>query len=93
MRSFITHSVYDLQSRLRSRNSDLSVWAGQPEKVVAAIVKALKGQGDEIEAVWMTREHNTEEMTTEKKIKSALQETQTPLKLIHGKALVHPEDL
>lgn len=41
----------------------------------------------------MTREVNTEEINTENKIKRALQETQTPLKLIHGKALVHPEDL
>ncbi|CAO1613629.1 unnamed protein product [Parajaminaea phylloscopi] len=91
--SFLTHSVFDLQSRLRARNSDLSIWAGTPEKVVAAVIKALKDAGDEVEAVWMHKEVNTEEVNVEKKIEKALAESNTPIKFFHGKTLVHPDDL
>lgn len=94
-RSFLTHSVYDLRSRLQERNSGLSVWAGLTEKVVPAIISALKAQGDDVEAVWMTKEINTEEVNVENKLRKALAggSDQIPLKTFHSKTLVHPNDL
>lgn len=69
------------------------MWAGSPEKVVANIIKALQERGDSVEAVWMHKEVNPEEVTTERKIQGELKQSGTPLKFFHGKTLVHPDDL
>lgn len=91
--SFVTRSVYDLKSRLQSINSDLSIYAGLPENIVSSIIQKLQASGDTVEAVWMHKEVNTEEVNIESKIKNALSKFDVPLKMVHGRSLLHPEDL
>lgn len=54
--SFVTRSVYDLKARLKKLGSDLSIWAGQPDVVLAKLVEAFQRGGDKVEAVWMSGE-------------------------------------
>jgi deoxyribodipyrimidine photo-lyase len=89
----VTKSVYDLQSSLQKIGSDLSIWAGQPHVVLPKIIKALQDNGDKVEAVWMSKEPHTEEVNTETRIKESLSSSQTPLRLLHTRNLINPEDL
>jgi deoxyribodipyrimidine photo-lyase len=90
---FLHKSVYNLQSNLRRVGSDLSIWAGQPQIVLPRIIKALKDQGDNVEAVWMSKEPHTEEVASEERIRECLETTKTPFKLLHTRTLIHPNDL
>lgn len=55
----MTRSVYDLKARLKKLGSDLSIWAGQPDVVLAKLVEAFQRGGDKVEAVWMSGEVRT----------------------------------
>ncbi|PWN34967.1 cryptochrome [Meira miltonrushii] len=90
---FMTRSVYDLQSRLQSIGSDLSIWSGHPHLILHKIVKALQKNGDNIHGVWYGEEPHTEEKATEKRIKKALAETQVPVRSFQHRSLILPKDL
>ncbi|KAN0060114.1 hypothetical protein ACQY0O_008088 [Thecaphora frezii] len=90
---FMNNSVFDLRDRLRKRGSDLAVFAGTPEAVVPSLVKAIRDKGDTVEAVWMGKEVNTEEVNVEKRLRRILSDLQCPLMLREGKSLIHPYDL
>lgn len=69
------------------------MWAGQPHVILPKIIKSLRDNGDDVEAVWMSKEPHTEEINTEERIKESLSSSQTPLKLLHTRNLINPEDL
>jgi deoxyribodipyrimidine photo-lyase len=85
--------VYDLQSNLQKIGSDLSIWAGQPHVVLPKIIKALQDKGDQVDSVWMSKEPHTEEVNTENLLRRTLQKSQTPLRMVHTRNLIHPDDL
>ncbi|PWN46339.1 cryptochrome [Ceraceosorus guamensis] len=90
---YLTNSVFDVRDSLRSRNSDLSIWAGLPEVVVPRVVEALQKRGDSVEGVWMSKEINTEEVTTEKRLGQALSKLGVRLVQPWDRTLVNVEDL
>ncbi|MCO5584917.1 hypothetical protein L7F22_038849 [Adiantum nelumboides] len=90
---FISESVYDLRLRLREAGSDLLIRFGRPEDVVENLVKGFKEQGDEVEGVWMQKEMTFQEIQVEGEIEARLKQTNTPLRFVHGKTLIHPSDL
>lgn len=65
---FMTEGVYDLQSRLRARNSDLLVRFGRLEDVVEEVVGCLKQGGDQVEGVWLQKDFCPEELAIERKL-------------------------
>jgi deoxyribodipyrimidine photo-lyase len=69
------------------------MWAGQPHVILPKIIKALSDHGDRVEGVWMSKEPHTEEIMTEEHIRASLSKSQTPLKLVHTRNLIHPDDL
>ncbi|CAO1628756.1 unnamed protein product [Sympodiomycopsis kandeliae] len=90
---FIAESVYDLRSRLKDQGSDLCIRFGLTEDVVANIVRGFLDQGDEVEGVWMQKEMTSAEISVEKEIEKRLAPTNTPVRFVHGKTLIHPADL
>ena len=90
---FISESVYDLRSRLRSVGSDLMIRFGIPEDVINNLVNALRVNGDHVEGVWMQKEMTFPETEVEAQIAKKLHGTGVPFHLVHGKTLIHPADL
>lgn len=90
---FISESIYDLRLRLREAGSDLLIRFGRPEDVVENLVKGFQEQGDEVEGVWMQKEMTFQEIQVEGEIAQRLKRTNTPLRFVHGKTLIHPSDL
>ncbi|TKY87726.1 hypothetical protein EX895_003307 [Sporisorium graminicola] len=90
---FINESVFDLRDRLRSIGSDLGLFAGTPESVVRALVREIRDKGDTVEAVFLGREINTEEVNVQKRLERILNDLQCPFKLFEGKSLIHSRDL
>ncbi|EST05766.1 DNA photolyase, N-terminal [Kalmanozyma brasiliensis GHG001] len=90
---FINESVFDLRERLRSVGSDLAIFAGTPESVVPSLIKSIRDKGDTVEAVYLGREINTEEVNVQKRLDGILGDLQCPFKLLEGKSLIHSRDL
>ncbi|SPO25182.1 related to Deoxyribodipyrimidine photolyase [Ustilago trichophora] len=90
---FINESVFDLRDRLRSVGSDLAMFAGTPESVIPSLVKSIRDKGDTVEAVYLGREINTEEVNVQKRLDSILSDLQCPFKMFEGKSLIHSRDL
>lgn len=90
---FIAESVYDLRSRLIERGSDLCIRFGLTEDIVANVVRGFLDNGDDVEAVWMQKEMTSAEVSVEKEIEKRLGPTNTPVRFVHGKTLIHPADL
>ncbi|EPQ29915.1 uncharacterized protein PFL1_02588 [Pseudozyma flocculosa PF-1] len=90
---FVNNSVFDLRDRLRKKGCDLAMYAGTPEAIVPGLIRAIRNTGDTVEAVWMGKEVNTEEVNVEKRLQRILDDLQCPLQLREGKSLVHPDDL
>ncbi|KAJ9478672.1 putative Deoxyribodipyrimidine photo-lyase, mitochondrial (putative) [Pseudozyma hubeiensis] len=90
---FINESVFDLRDRLRSVGSDLAMFAGTPESVVPSLVNEIRDKGDTVEAVYLGREINTEEVNVQKRLERILQDLQCPIKMFEGKSLIHSRDL
>ncbi|UTT96905.1 hypothetical protein NDA17_004807 [Ustilago hordei] len=89
----INQSLFDLKQSLRSIGSDLSIFAGTPEAVVPGLIKGIRDSGDTVEAVYLGREVNTEEVDVQKRLDTLLGQLQCPIKLFEGKSLIHSTDL
>lgn len=91
---FLHESLVDLDESLQKLGSALSVYFGQPERVIPALVKAFSEKGLRVEGVWLGRENTSEEIQTQEKLDAALQETDTALHLVESRrTLIHPDDL
>ncbi|SOV09081.1 related to Deoxyribodipyrimidine photolyase [Ustilago sp. UG-2017a] len=90
---FINQSRFDLKQSLRSIGSDLLIFAGTPEAVVPGLIKGIRDCGDTVEAVYLGREVNTEEVDVQKRLDAVLGQLQCPIKLFEGKSLIHSTDL
>ncbi|PWN48921.1 cryptochrome [Violaceomyces palustris] len=90
---FISESVYDLRSRLRESGSDLLIRFGFPEEVIYNLVEAIQSAGDTVEGVWMQKEMTYPETEVESQIQARLQGKGVPIHFVHGKTLIHPNDL
>ncbi|GAK64152.1 cryptochrome DASH-like [Moesziomyces antarcticus] len=90
---FINESVFDLRDRLRAVGSDLAMFAGTPESVVPSLIKSIRDKGDTVEAVYLGREINTEEVNVQRRLDAILADLQCPFKLLEGKSLIHSRDL
>ena len=85
--------MYDLRSRLNDRGSDLLIRFGKPENVVSNLVDALRARGDHVEGIWMQKEITAAETKVEDAIRTKLDAKGVPLRFVHGKTLIHPNDL
>ena len=84
----------DLQDTLKKLGSTLSIYFGQPEKVIPALVKAYTAKGIRVEGVWMGRENTSEEIQTQEQLDHALSKIGSALHLVEsGRTLIHPDDL
>lgn len=69
------------------------MFAGTPEAVVPSIIKSIREKGDTVEAVYLGREFNTEEVNVQRRLETILTDLQCPFKLLEGKSLIHSHDL
>ncbi|UZJ56859.1 hypothetical protein CBS101457_006179 [Exobasidium rhododendri] len=90
---FLSESVYDLRSRLRELGSDLMIRFGRPEIVVDHLVQGFQAQGDTVEAVWLQKEMTSPEVRVEDEMAKRLEPLKVPISFVHGKTLIHPDDL
>lgn len=90
---FISETVYDLRSRLRSVGSDLLIRFGTPESVIQNLVSAFQAEGTHVEGIWLQKEMTHAEVEVENLIIKNLQGTGVHASFVHGKTLVHPADL
>ncbi|CDS00060.1 related to Deoxyribodipyrimidine photo-lyase [Sporisorium scitamineum] len=90
---FVSESVYDVRSRLRSVGSDLLIRFGIPEEVIANLVNAFQADGTHVEGVWMQKEMTYPEIDVENAIVEKLQGSGVPVQFVHEKTLIHPSDL
>ncbi|KAJ9543179.1 hypothetical protein OSB04_022886 [Centaurea solstitialis] len=86
--SFLIESVSDLRKSLRARGSDLVIRVGEPETVLAELVKQVGA-----EAVYAHREVSNGEVKGEEKIESVLKDEGVEVKYFWGSTLYHIEDL
>ncbi|KAJ2892321.1 hypothetical protein MKZ38_010004 [Zalerion maritima] len=66
---FVAESVWTLQQSLMSLGSDLLIRVGHYDEVIESLADALRAQGFNIGAVWMTSEEGTEEKEDEEKVR------------------------
>lgn len=90
---FVSESVYDVRSRLRSVGSDLLIRFGMPEDVIHNLVQAFQAEGTHVEGVWMQKEMTYPEIDVENAIVEKLHGSGVPVQFVHGKTLIHPADL
>ncbi|GAA5922791.1 uncharacterized protein JCM15063_003426 [Sporobolomyces koalae] len=90
---FIAEGVYDLKQNLRSHKSDLLVRWGKLEKVVEAVIKQLKDNGDQVQDVLFQKEFYSEEIVIERKLEEVTSAQGVKLKLYDQAPLVHVDDL
>lgn len=69
---FITEAVYDLQDRLKQRNSNLLIRFGRLEEVVEEVVKTLQRNGDTVTGAWIQKDFQSEEVAIERKLEKKL---------------------
>ncbi|CBQ70960.1 related to Deoxyribodipyrimidine photolyase [Sporisorium reilianum SRZ2] len=90
---FVNESVFDLRARLRGVGSDLAMYAGTPESVVPALIHKIRAGGDSVEAVYLGREINTEEVNVQRRLQGVLEGMGVQMKMLEGKSLIHSRDL
>ncbi|GAC97129.1 hypothetical protein PHSY_004714 [Pseudozyma hubeiensis SY62] len=90
---FVSESVYDVRSRLRSVGSDLLIRFGTPEEVIYNLVHAFQAEGTHVEGVWLQKEMTYPEIDVENNIIEKLQGSGVPVQFVNGKTLIHPSDL
>lgn len=90
---FINESVFDLRDRLRRLGSDLAMFAGTPESVIASLIHQIRAHGDTVEAVYLSREINTEEVNIQKRLQRMLSDVQCRMHMFETKSLIHSRDL
>lgn len=57
------------------------------------LIKGIRDCGDTVEAVYLGREVNTEEVDVQKRLDTVLGQLQCPIKLFEGKSWIHSTDL
>lgn len=91
---FLHESLVDLRETLEKLGSSLSIFFGQPERAIPALVKAFTSKGVRVEGVWLGRENTSEEIQTQEKLEAALAKMDTTLYLVESRrTMIHPDDL
>ncbi|KAI5075045.1 hypothetical protein GOP47_0011006 [Adiantum capillus-veneris] len=85
---FLLECVSNLRENLRERGSDLVVRVGKPEEVLVTLAKSIGA-----DALYAHQEVSCEEVVSEKKVSSALQEQGVDVKYFWGSTLFHVDDL
>ncbi|PKA50980.1 Blue-light photoreceptor PHR2 [Apostasia shenzhenica] len=86
--AFLLQSVTDLRRSLRARGSDLVIRIGQPETVLAELVRAVGA-----DAVYAHREVSHDEVRAEERLEKAMEAEGVEVKYFWGSTLYHIDDL
>jgi deoxyribodipyrimidine photo-lyase len=91
---FLHESLVDLDDSLKKLGSGLSVFCGQPEKAIPALVKAYTDKGLRVEGVWLGAENSHEEIQTQQQLEQALKDSGSALHLVDARrTLIDRADL
>ncbi|KAH8171651.1 FAD binding domain of DNA photolyase domain-containing protein [Sarocladium implicatum] len=78
---FVAQSVWDLKQSLEQLNSGLMLRFGPPVEVVKQVIKALKGQAQQVAGVYMTEEKSSEEVDEQRAVEQVCKEETIDFKL------------